>query len=348
MKEVLKNEETSGSSSVIDFSWVASWVAWVWKDHHRALDAHSPARALLVQEFAKQFMAENPDIEVVVRTIPYTEYKTKLLAALAAGSGPDVAQIPSYAVSEFRQYGVIQPFPEDVISPDYSRSIVCCCYRRPLIIDGKVYSLPTDVQTVVLFYNPALFEKAGLDPDRPPQDWNELIEYAKKLTLWEGGRMVQSGFATDGYSPVVEMFMRQAGATFWDEEGKHVKFEEAQVEGFKFLTDSRTVYHVYTPKMGSRWTAFRQGKLAMVFGHGAMVGSFKVGAAPGLVFRTALPPACPKTGSRTTVLTSWATVITNNCTHPQAAAKCWHTLRPQTHRGVGSRKQANCLPMFRS
>jgi len=282
---------------------------------------HSPARARLVLEFAEQFMAENPDIEVVVRTIPYTEYKTKLLTALAAGSGPDVAQIPSYAVSEFRQYGVIQPFPEDIISPDYLRSNCVSATIEPLIIEGKVYGLPTDVQTVVLFYNPALFEKAGLDPERPPQDWNELIEYAKKLTLWEDGRMVQSGFATDGYEPVVEMFMRQAGATFWDEEGKYVKFEEAQVEGLKFLTDTRTVHQVYTPKMGSRWTAFRQGKLGMVFGHGAMVGSFKVGAAPGLVFRTALPPAHPETGSRTTVLTSWAMVITNNCTHPQMAAK---------------------------
>jgi len=281
---------------------------------------HSPARAEIISNMAEEFMAENPEIEIEIQTIPYSEYKTKLLAAIAAGSGPDVAQIPANAMVEFYNYGLIQPFPAEILSADYMQDKCVPSVIEKLVIEDELYGLPTDVQTIVLFYNPVLFEQAGLDPDRPPKDWNELIEYAKKLTIWEDDKMVQCGLGIGGYDPVMESFMREAGATFWKNE-KEIKYEDAQLEGLKFFTDAIKVHKVYTPKFGSRWTGFRQVKEAMVFGHGAMVGSFRVGGREDLVFKTAPVPVHPETGDRTTVLTSWALVIMNECEENEAAAK---------------------------
>ncbi|MGB4715525.1 MAG: extracellular solute-binding protein, partial [Defluviitoga tunisiensis] len=271
---------------------------------------HSPARLEFVDKMAKQFMEENPDVEIVIQSIPLSEYKTKLLAAVAAGSGPDVAQVPGEAMLELYYYQVIQPFPTTVMSieklqKDYIEPTV-----RNLIIDGELYGLPTDVQTIVLFYNPVLFEQAGLDPNRPPEDWNELIEYAKKLTKWEEGKMVQSGWAFEGYDRELETMMRCAGATFWeDEKQTKVKLEPAIIETYEFYKKAIEEHKVYTPEFGSRWTGFRQIKEGMVFGHGAMVGSFMVGSHPDLVFRTAPVPKHPETGKRVTVLTSWSLSI---------------------------------------
>ncbi|HNR80442.1 MAG TPA: extracellular solute-binding protein, partial [Mesotoga infera] len=114
------------------------------------------------------------------------------------------------------------------------------------------------------------------------------------------------------------------GATFWDESGEKIVFEEAQLEALKFITDAVKVEKVYVPEFGSRWTGFKQIKQAMVFGHGAMVGSFLSTGSKDLVFKTALAPAHPVTGSRANVITNWALVIMSDADDSEAAAK-WLT-----------------------
>ncbi len=53
--------------------------------------------------------------------------------------------------------------------------------------DGKkhVWSLPISNLVMALTYRKDLFFAAGLDPDRPPEDWDELMDYARKLTVPE-------------------------------------------------------------------------------------------------------------------------------------------------------------------
>jgi multiple sugar transport system substrate-binding protein len=47
--------------------------------------------------------------------------------------------------------------------------------------DGRQYGIPLDGYTMALFYNRALFEKAGLDPEEPPSDWDQVREHAKTV-----------------------------------------------------------------------------------------------------------------------------------------------------------------------
>ena len=48
-------------------------------------------------------------------------------------------------------------------------------------IDGKLYSMPFNSSTPILFYNKTLFKKAGLDPAKPPDTWNQVREMGKKI-----------------------------------------------------------------------------------------------------------------------------------------------------------------------
>jgi sn-glycerol 3-phosphate transport system substrate-binding protein len=48
--------------------------------------------------------------------------------------------------------------------------------------EGKMLSMPFNSSTPVLYYNVEAFQKAGLDPDKPPKTWPEVAEYARKLT----------------------------------------------------------------------------------------------------------------------------------------------------------------------
>ncbi len=64
-------------------------------------------------------------------------------------------------------------------NPDAYLATVAGYYTTP---EGKMLSMPFNSSTPVLYYNVAAFEKAGLNPDKPPKTWPEVAEYARKLT----------------------------------------------------------------------------------------------------------------------------------------------------------------------
>src|SRR3546814_9554899 len=47
---------------------------------------------------------------------------------------------------------------------------------------GKTWGIPFQRSTIVMYWNKEAFQEAGLDPETPPQNWNELVEYGQKLT----------------------------------------------------------------------------------------------------------------------------------------------------------------------
>jgi len=58
--------------------------------------------------------------------------------------------------------------------------------------NGRVYGLPVSGYSLGLMYNRTMFKQAGLDPDKPPTTWEQLREYAIKLTNVKKG---VAGFA---------------------------------------------------------------------------------------------------------------------------------------------------------
>ena len=77
----------------------------------------------------------------------------------------------------------------------------------------------------------------------------------------------------------------------------------------QFATDLVTVHGVEDPAFGSRWTAFRNERLGMVYAHPGMIGSF-LATHPHLQFRiTEVPPPEPG-GSRSSLITTWAFAMT--------------------------------------
>jgi len=48
-------------------------------------------------------------------------------------------------------------------------------------VDPGVYGVPMDVMSIQILYNKDLFEKAGLDPEKPPKTWDEFLQAGRKL-----------------------------------------------------------------------------------------------------------------------------------------------------------------------
>ena len=111
----------------------------------------------------------------------YADLRSKFLTATAGGNPPDVVQVDIIWLGEYADGGVLADLSDRLQGwsewPD-----VVSRFQDGARWKGKSYGawLNTDVRIMV--YNKKLFRKAGLDENRPPQDWNELYDMAKKIT----------------------------------------------------------------------------------------------------------------------------------------------------------------------
>ncbi len=137
----------------------------------------------LLSRFGEDFNKTQSDYRVVVSFKgQYPEQRAAAVAAFRAGNPPHIMQMfdagsgdmmsaksAVVPVSEvFRRAGI--PFNSaDFIGP--ARGY----YGQK---DGSLLSMPFNVSTTVLFYNKDAFKKAGLDPEKPPQTWPQLVDAA--------------------------------------------------------------------------------------------------------------------------------------------------------------------------
>jgi multiple sugar transport system substrate-binding protein len=271
----------------------------------------SSARDKMMQQLAEEFMQSHPDVEVEVQVFPLNEFLDKVLVALAGGAGPDTVQVRSTWMQGLIKAGLLFPLDSNVITAEEIERDFVPPAIAPLQANGEYYALPTDAQSIVLFYQPELFELAGLDSTKPPTTWDELIAMAKKVHKRDAqGKTTQMGVATGGYAPVLFTLMHQAGASLWDPVEQLPLFNTPEaVNGLKFAVDLVIEHGVEDRTFGSRWTAFRSEKLGMVYAHPAMKGSF-LSTHPNLKFNIAEIPAATADGDKSSLLTTWALGLT--------------------------------------
>ena len=140
------------------------------------------ARIQLIQGIVDSFMKENPNIKVKVQyTGSYNDTLNKTKAAAKAGNPPHVFQLYDVGTLGMVYSGIIVPIDdlakwESINWDDFFSPV-----RNYYTISGKHYSMPFNSSTPLLYYNKNFFTKAGLNPDKPPKTFNEVIEYSKKL-----------------------------------------------------------------------------------------------------------------------------------------------------------------------
>ena len=115
------------------------------------------------------------------------------LMSMAGDSSPDIFYVNFRQYYTFLEQGFCRPL-DDVIAQDPEVMERCNPTVKKVLTsyDGKVYAVPFFQVATALYYRRDFFQEVGLNPDNPPKDWNQLLEYAKKLTNPATGRY---GFA---------------------------------------------------------------------------------------------------------------------------------------------------------
>ena len=139
-----------------------------------------------INEIAEKFNASQ-DAYKVVPTYKgnYTEAMTGAIAAFRAGEHPHIVQVFEVGTATMMAAeGAVKPvykLMEETgkpFDPSVYLPAVKSYYTTP---DGEMLSLPFNSSTPVLWYNKDAFEKAGLDPNDPPETWDEMESAAQAL-----------------------------------------------------------------------------------------------------------------------------------------------------------------------
>jgi multiple sugar transport system substrate-binding protein len=130
-------------------------------------------------EILDGFREENPNVELTVRFVPSQQMVQQISVAYAGDSLPDVIQMDNPWVASFAQMGVLADITDRIEeSIDLSKY-----YNGPANssrLNGQLYGLPLTSNNICLYYNKEKLAAAGYE--EPPKDWDEYLEYAKKLT----------------------------------------------------------------------------------------------------------------------------------------------------------------------
>lgn len=140
--------------------------------------ATNTAAVELFERQVAEFEEANPNITVEASDVPW-DAKT-FATRLAGGSAPTLLRVPLTeppALIERGQVADISDVASELDSFDDLNPRVMQFLER----DGAVYGIPEKSYAFGLVYNRDLFEQAGLDPDNPPETWDEVREYAAQI-----------------------------------------------------------------------------------------------------------------------------------------------------------------------
>ena len=151
----------------------------------------------IIDGFAADFEKENPGVKIrPIYSGSYQESIAKALTAVKSGEPPVTSILLSTDMFTLIDEDAIVPFDEIAKSADDQAWVKTFypAFMENSQTGGKTWGIPFQRSTIVLYWNKEMFKEAGLDPNRPPANWSEQLEYAQKLTRRDaGGKVTQWG-----------------------------------------------------------------------------------------------------------------------------------------------------------
>ncbi len=147
-------------------------------------------RRPLMDQVITEFMAVNPNIEVINRETPWDNRDQVAATAMASSTPPDVMMSTRVETYKYAKEGLIIPIDDYVKASGLN--VDKLFYPGEINNqrwNGKLWALPMPTgggNSSLYIYSKKLFKEAGLDPEKPPKTWQELDEVAQKITKKKG------------------------------------------------------------------------------------------------------------------------------------------------------------------
>lgn len=238
-----------------------------------------------LNKMIQDFNDTHKDIKVTAQFQgSYDDALNKLKSAQLGNNGPDIMQVYDIGTRYMIDSKSIVPIQNFIDKEKYDISSLEPNLLGYYSVDNKLYSMPFNSSTPILFYNKTAFKAAGLDPNNPPKTFTEVEQMAKKLTKKDSsGKVTQYGFSMAIYGWYFEQLLvkqnmdlanngngRKGRATevVFDKNGAGLKI----MSEWKKLVDSGYVAN-YGRNTGDTQNAFVAGNTAMFINSTASLGA---------------------------------------------------------------------------
>jgi sn-glycerol 3-phosphate transport system substrate-binding protein len=229
----------------------------------------------IVDGLVADFMKENPDINVkAIYAGNYNDARIKALAALKSGQPAQLSVMFSIDIYELIGQDAIVAF-DDIVQTDADRAWLDGFF--PSLMEngktaGKTWGIPFQRSTIVMYYNKDAFREAGLDPEKPPATWDELVAAGKKLVKKNGNQVERWGMMIPSTGYPYWMFgalAMQNGQTLMNGDGNQTYFDATPTkEALQFWKDLGSKHEVMpsgTIEWGTLRKNFLEGQTAIMW-----------------------------------------------------------------------------------
>ncbi len=274
LTESLEGFETTRGAADADGTTIEMW------------HAMSGQKGVLLESLAREFESQY-DGEVSVELTAKGSYRGTLNATLNAienGQPPTIAQIFEIGTKQAMDSGGFVPVA-DVLPTDFDTRDLLDPVRSYYTTDHRLYSLPFNSSTPVLCYNRTAFERAGIDPDRPPETFDAVRTAATDIV--DAG-VTGSGITFANYAWYVEQWFAQAGQPLVNKRnGRAGDATESHFDSsagreiFEWWTSMETDGLYHNPGVEARGeakSAFLEGEAAMLVASSSSLAGIEDGA----------------------------------------------------------------------
>jgi len=293
------------------------------------------------KKMIEEFEAENPGIKVSMTVIPWADYWTKLQMALPTGTGPDVFWLNHPNAVSYLPTGLIMDLEpnKDQLKFENFNSI----YYEPFVYNGDRYGVPIFFDSVILYYNKALFDKAGVAYPTDSWTWSDFLAAASKLTIKDKDTTIQYGTVVDpDMQSGVSNFILQYGGMLYSPDRMSLQIDTPEGrEAAQFQLDLIYKYG-YAPKVSemreiTKPTMFQSGMAAMVIHHTGILRQFSEVLGEDL----GIAPA-PQQKRRASIYHNLAYVASAKTKYPEEVMKFMTYLASSRHAEILSSVWAPC------
>lgn len=283
--------------------------------------ASSPSETALLESLLYRFSNENPDIQVKYEPIT-GDYKQALLTAIASGTEPDVFYMDIFWWQELAKNDTLLAMDDLMAASSVAKSDFIPALIDAFTYDGKVYGIPKDFNTLGMFYNKDLFDKAQLEYPTDNWTWDDLKNAAAKLTDLSDPQKPVYGFCTPPDPGRFPVFVFQNGGTIMNDDFSDTTLDsDKAAAATQFYTDFRANKIGALPAdLGEGWqgTLFGKGQCAMVYEGGWLIPYLR-DQFPNTKYSVVQPPAGPAGEGNLIFTVAWA--ISKNSKVSDAAWK---------------------------
>jgi multiple sugar transport system substrate-binding protein len=214
-----------------------------------------------------EFEKVHPTIDVVIETLPWDGYFTKLQTLVAAGRAPDAFELNYENFVTYASRGALTDLTELVANDtDIDRSTYNARAMDVFKHEEKQFALVESFSNVVLFYNKELFDAAGQDYPQESWTWKDELTAAKALTNADLG--VWGTFAPIQFWEFYKTIAQNGGSILNQDKTEVTIASRENVEALTWMVDKVNVHKVTPDKAAmsgqSPEDLFLAGKIAML------------------------------------------------------------------------------------